>query len=123
MLGVRVPPGLPNQLLSSSELKNVSTEASKIPGMGTGDQRRWVIFAQFAIAAAIWWSLGNAFALLYRAAGIPAYTPFGVADWHWVAFALVGAAFIYTLRNPIAQEFANDVFVELRKVTWPSWKE
>lgn len=101
----------------------MSTEASKIPGMGNSDQRRWVIFAQFAIAASIWWSLAQALTLLYRAASIPAFTPFGVADSHWAAFAIVGAAFIYTLRNPIAQEFADDVFVELRKVTWPSWKE
>ena len=100
----------------------MSTEASKIPGMQS-DQRRWVIFAQAVLAFGIWWSLAQTFALIYRAAKIPTFNPFGVSDWHWVAFAVVGAAFIYTLRNPTVQEFANDVLVELRKVTWPSWKE
>jgi preprotein translocase SecE subunit len=101
----------------------VSTEANKISGMSATDTRRWVIFAQVVLAFAIWWALGNAFALLYRTAHLRQFMPFGVADSHWIAFAIVGAAFIYTLRNVTAQEFANDVFVELRKVTWPSWKE
>ena len=102
----------------------MSTEANKIAtGMGQNDTRRWVVFAQAVIAAAIWWALGNAFTLLYRTAHIRQFEPFGVADPQWIAFALVGAAFIYTLRNVVAQEFANDVFTELRKVTWPTWKE
>jgi preprotein translocase SecE subunit len=101
----------------------VSTEANKISGMTASDTRRWVIFAQVVLAAAVWWALGNAFALVYRTTHLRQFTPFGVADSQWIAFALVGAAFIYTLRNAMAQEFANDVFNELRKVTWPSWKE
>lgn len=101
----------------------MSTEANKISGMSASDTRRWVIFAQVVVAAAVWWSLANAVALLYRTAHLRQFMPFGIADSQWIAFAVVGAAFIYALRNPIAQEFANDVFVELRKVTWPTWKE
>lgn len=102
----------------------MSTEANKVlAGLSGNDTRRWVVFAQAVLAVAVWWALGNAFTLVYRTAHIRQYTPFGIADPQWIAFAIVGAAFIYTLRNVVAQEFANDVMVELRKVTWPSWKE
>jgi preprotein translocase subunit SecE len=92
-------------------------------GAGGNDIRRWVLFAQFVLALGVWRSLSNAIQLLYRGLGINTYRPFGVNDWVWAAFAVTGAALIYLLRNPVAQEFANDVMVELRKVTWPGGKE
>lgn len=101
----------------------MSTEANKIPGMSANDTRRWVIFGQVVLAACVWWALANAVALVYRMGGIPRYTPFGIEDARWIAFALVGAGFIYALRNPVVQEFSNEVLSELRKVTWPTWKE
>lgn len=102
----------------------MSTEANKVlTGVSGGDTRRWVVFAQAVVAVAIWWALGNLFLLIYKQAHIHEYSPFGVPDAKWIAFAIVGAAFIYTLRNVVAQEFATEVLIELRKVTWPSWKE
>ena len=96
---------------------------SPIGGMGASDARRWVLFVQFGLAACLWWALSNAFELTYRLAGIPQYRPFGIHDASWIAFAVTGATLIYVLRNAVVQEFADDVMVELRKVTWPSWKE
>ena len=102
----------------------MSTEVNKVLApMSGGDVRRWVLFAQVALAIGVWWALANIITLFYRGLAIPIYRPFGWHDANWVAFAITGAAFIYTLRNVVAQEFANDVFVELRKVTWPSRKE
>ena len=105
----------------------MSTEANKVKAMtgatGGNDIRRWVLFAQFVLALGVWWALANAVLLVYRGFALNMYRPFGVNDNVWVAFAITGAALIYLLRNPIAQEFANDVMVELRKVTWPAGKE
>ena len=102
----------------------MSTEVNKVLApMGGSDVRRWVLFAQFVLAVGVWWALANAFQLVYGALDLPVFRPFGWHDANWVAFILTGMALIYLLKNAPAQEFATDVFVELRKVTWPSWKE
>ncbi len=109
----------------------MATEANNLRAMTPGaaanrlasENRRYVILAQLLIAAGIGWSLANTLLLVWRAASLPAWHPFGIHEANLLAFALAGGAFIYTLRNPTAQDFANDVMVELRKVTWPTWKE
>lgn len=87
------------------------------------ENRRYAILAQLGVALFIGWVLANALALTWRGLEIPQLKPFGLADADILAFIITGAAFIYTMRHARAQEFADEVMVELRKVTWPSWKE
>ena len=92
--------------------------------MQPADQnRRYVLIAQFLLAGTTWWAFAQALILIWRATGIPRFTPFGWHDANWASLAIVGGAFIYVLRNVTAQDFANEVVVELRKVSWPTAKE
>ena len=104
----------------------MSTEANKVKGIATmsaDDTRRWAILSQLVLGALTWWALANIIHLAYRGLEIPHWDPFGWHDANWVAFALTGATLIYMFRNVATQEFANDVVIELKKVTWPTWKE
>ncbi len=105
----------------------MSTEANKVEGaarVGANDIRKWVLTAQVLLAAGIWWGLGQTFLLIWDAAALPKMEFFGNAHIGWfLSLALVGGALIYTLRNPVAQDFAQEVVVELRKVSWPTAKE
>ncbi len=106
----------------------MSTEANKVPGMvktmQVADTRRYVVLFQLILAIAIWWSLGQAMLLVWKAADWPRMEYFGGIHLASIlAFIIAGSALTYTLRHPGAQDFANEVAIELRKVSWPSAKE
>ena len=105
----------------------MSTDVNKVQGLAktmmVADHRRYVVLLQGLLAVAVGWTLANAFELVWRGIGIPRFNPFGVHDATWAATLVAGAALVYTLRNPVWQDFANEVAIELRKVSWPTAKE
>ena len=104
----------------------MSTEANKVETLqkvAMGDNRRYVLLAQAAIAIGVFYILGELIYVLWRTLDGPNWTPFGFHIARVISFAVTGSAFIYTLRNPVAQDFCNEVVIELRKVTWPTFKE
>lgn len=105
----------------STEANKAQTLARKV---GSNENARWVLFAQLILAALIWWALSQSIELVWRAAGGPRWEFFGgIHVANFIALAISGGALIYTLRNTAAQDFANEVVVELRKVSWPNAKE
>ena len=94
-----------------------------VPSRTASENRRYVVLAQFLIAIGVFYALERAVELGWRAAAMPSMNPFGFHIAYSIAFILAGGALIYTMRNVVAQDFANEVAVELRKVTWPTWKE
>ena len=105
----------------------MSTEAKKVETaqrVGGSDIRKWVLTAQVALAIGIWWGLGHTLLLIWGAAELPKYDFFGNVHVAWILSTVIMAGALgYTLNNPVAQDFANEVVVELRKVSWPTWKE
>ena len=92
--------------------------------MQVADTRRYVVLFQLILAGAIWWTLTQALLLVWKAADWQRMEFFGgIHLANILAFFIAGSAVTYTLRHPGAQDFANEVAIELRKVSWPSAKE
>ncbi len=105
----------------STEANNVQTIAK----LNSGDHTRYVQLAQGIAAIGVWWALAKTFELVWRVASLPGARALGpgVHTGAVLAGVLAAGAFVYTIRNARAQEFLNDVAVELRKVSWPTGKE
>jgi preprotein translocase subunit SecE len=104
----------------------MSTEANKIQAiakMNESENRRYVVLFQLLLTVGIGYSLSRAIELIYRVGSLPVYRPFGVHEAWILGYAIAAGALVYTMRNVTAQDFANEVIVELRKVTWPTMKE
>ena len=104
----------------------MSTEANKIQPLSraaTNDNRRYALFTQVALAVALFFVIAQLLVFVWQIAGLHRWEPFGVHVAYFISLAAVGGSFIYTMRNQVAQDFANEVVIELRKVTWPTFKE
>src|SRR5207249_666795 len=109
--------------------RSVSTEANKIQALAKGvgggtENRRYVILGQLAVAALIWYSLSRILGEVWRLGGLPGYEFFGaIAAPDVAAFVLTFGGLVYAFRSEVVQDFCMEVIVELRKVTWPTFKE
>ena len=109
----------------------MATEANNLRAMTPGgtasrtasENRRYVVLAQLLITIGVFYALERLVELIWRIAALPSMNPFGMHIANSIAFIIAGGALIYTMRNVVAQDFANEVAIELRKVTWPTWKE
>jgi len=107
----------------------VPTEASRIQDMvraaggGGVENHRYVILAQFALAGLVWYTLSLALAFAWQKASFTPLFGSSTTTGQLLAAVLTIGGLVYALRNPVAQEFSTEVVVELRKVSWPSFKE
>jgi preprotein translocase subunit SecE len=104
-------------------MSTASNNLTPITRPATSDNRRYAVFSQVAIAVATWWVVGQLLIFVWQLGGFHRWEPFGIHIANFISLAVVGGTFIYTLRNQVAQDFANEVIIELRKVTWPTFKE
>lgn len=88
-----------------------------------GDIRRYVLFSEGLLAILVWWALAETILSFWNIFQIHTIEFLGFHAAYVIAFAVVAPSFVYLLRNQAAQDFANEVLIELKKVTWPSWKE
>ena len=88
-----------------------------------GDLRRYVVFTEGALAIFVWWALAQVLLSFWNIFQIRSIDLLGFHAAYVIAFAIVGPSFVYLMRSQPAQDFANEVLVELKKVTWPTWKE
>ncbi len=91
----------------------------------TLDNRRITLYSFVAIGIIVWYVLWRVFDAVVELA-IPGMFigTIALSDFLGLAAAAVtAAAGVLVWRNEVANRFSGEVVVELKKVTWPGWKE
>ncbi len=89
-----------------------------------GSSQRIVIFAYIVVGLIVAVTLSKLFTSLALLAGAPNPALLGTITLANVLGAAIGGGvFFYALKNEPVRKYSNEVFDELRKVTWPSRKE
>lgn len=88
------------------------------------DNQRYVIFSFLVAGVLLWITLGKFLGAIAYAANVPDPAVFGSINLTSViGFVISLGLGTYLFKHPRGRPFVNEVFVELRKVTWPSKKE
>ena len=88
------------------------------------ENQRYVVFSFLMLGVLAWVTLGQLLGAIAYAANVPDPAVLGAINLSSAISMVVAlGGGIYLFRDVRARHFTNEVFVELRKVTWPSRKE
>lgn len=90
------------------------------------DNMRILVVLHIVFGIIVWYIFSEGLQLLWAQMGWPSPRFFGISEARPPQLIAVGVACLsiaIVAFNSQVQTFANEVVNELRKVTWPSWKE
>lgn len=88
------------------------------------DNQRYVVFSFLVLGVFVWITLGKLLGAVAYAANVPDPQVLGGINLSSaLGFGLSALGAGYLFRHARARAFTNEVFAELRKVTWPSKNE
>jgi preprotein translocase SecE subunit len=85
--------------------------------------QKWVNLSFFVFSALLFYVLSSLIWMLSGTYDLEARVPNLGWTIRAVAFAVSAVVFLLLYKNEKANEYMNEVFVELSRVTWPSQKE